>query len=78
MTTRTEHLQWCKTRALDYLKPGPYFSMDYAIASMVSDLGKHEETKHHLEFTVPLMFELRMAGKLNTPAELKHFIEGFN
>lgn len=76
--TRAEHLAWCKQRALEYLQPGPYFSIDDAMASMTSDLGKHEETRHHLQMTVPLMLQLRMAGKINTPEEVRKFIEGFN
>ena len=76
--TRQEHLNWCKQRALEYLQPGPYFSLDDAMASMVSDLGKHDETRHHVEVTVPLMFQLRMGGQLNTPDEMRKFIQGFN
>lgn len=76
--TREEHLKWCKDRALEYLEPGQYFNIDDAMASMASDLGKHEETRHHVNMTVPLMFQLRMAGQLNTAAEMRKFIEGFN
>lgn len=39
--TREEHLQWCKQRALEYLDQGNVVD---AIASMTSDLSKHEET----------------------------------
>lgn len=39
--TRQEHLAWCKRRALEYLDAGDY---PQALASMVSDLNKHEET----------------------------------
>lgn len=78
MATRAEHLAWCKQRALEYLEPGPYFSLNDAMASMVSDLGKHEETAHHVTMTCPLMFQLKMAGKLETAAEMRKFIEGFN
>ncbi len=38
---REQHLAWCKGRALQYLDRGDY---GQAIASMGSDLGKHEET----------------------------------
>lgn len=76
--TRQEHLDWCKQRALEYLQPGPYFSLDDAMASMSSDLGKHNETRHHVEMTIPLMFQLRLSGKLNTANEMRKFIEGFN
>lgn len=75
-TTREEHMRWCKERALEYLKPGPYFSVDEAMASMLSDLGKHDETRNHV--AGELMLRMRMAGKLNTPSEMKKFIEGFN
>lgn len=78
MMTRQEHLDWCKQRALEYLEPGQFFSLDDAMASMSSDLGKHEETRHHVATTVPLMAQLRMAGQLNTAAEMRKFIEGFN
>lgn len=78
-TTRDEHLRWCKQRALEYLDAkSPYFSIDDAMASMTSDLGKHDETRHHVSMTVPLMFQLHAAGKLNTAAEMRKFIEGFN
>jgi len=76
--TRAEHLSWCKQRALEYLNPGPYFSIDDAMASMASDLGKHDETRHHAIQTVPLMFQLRASGNLNTPEEMREFINGFN
>ena len=38
---RTEHMRWCKQRALEYLNHG---DLQSAVASMISDLGKHEET----------------------------------
>lgn len=38
---REEHLAWCKKRALEYLDKGDVQS---AIASMMSDLNKHEGT----------------------------------
>ncbi len=76
--TRQEHLDWCKTRALEYLQPGPYFSIDEAMASMASDLGKHEETRRDHQMTIGLMMSLRASGKLNTSGEMRRFIEGFN
>lgn len=42
MTTRKEHMQWCKKRALEYVSAGDLMN---AVASMTSDLGKHDETK---------------------------------
>ena len=41
MTTRAEHLAWCKTRALEYVESG---DLKGAQASMASDLTKHPET----------------------------------
>lgn len=76
--TRQDHLNWCKQRALEYLEPGQHFSLDDAMASMTSDLGKHDETRQHLDVTIPLMFSLRASGQLGTAAEMRKFIEGFN
>lgn len=39
--TRAEHLQWCKDRAMEYVRAGDY---QQAVASMLSDLSKHDET----------------------------------
>jgi hypothetical protein len=40
--TRAEHLAWAKARALDYVEAGDLAS---AVASMISDLGKHDELR---------------------------------
>ena len=75
-TSRDEHLQWCKKRALEYLEPGPYFSIQDALASMASDLGKHPDTARHAAIELGMM--MLMSGKLNTAEEMRKFIEGFN
>jgi Tfp pilus assembly protein PilF len=41
--TRQEHLDWCKKRALEYLDQGDVAN---AVTSMMSDMSKHEETRH--------------------------------
>lgn len=41
MTTREEHLQFCKDRAMDYVNQGKLLE---AVTSMMSDLTKHPET----------------------------------
>lgn len=41
-TTREEHMQWCKDRAMEYVRTGDLVN---AVASMMSDLEKHPETK---------------------------------
>ena len=71
--TREEHLQWCKDRALEYVKQG---DLQQAFASMCSDLNKHPETQNHIG--IGLGLGLLMIGKLNTQEEMRKFIEGFN
>lgn len=73
MTTRAEHLEWCKRRALEYVDAG---EMRNAVTSMFSDLRKHPETEDHPAIQLGMM--LRMAGKLDTARDVKSFIEGFN
>ena len=73
MTTREEHLTWCKERALEYVDNG---ELPNAYASMVSDLKKHEETSGHV--AIDLGIQLMMAGHLSSPDKMRHFIEGFN
>lgn len=71
--TRAEHLAWCKTRALQYVDEG---DLNNAFASLVSDLGKHEETRGHGAIELGLI--LLMAGQLVSPAAMRDFIEGCN
>lgn len=42
MRTREEHLEFCKTRALEYVERG---QLANAVASMGSDLKNHPETR---------------------------------
>ena len=72
MTSRAEHLQWCKDRALEYADRGDVAN---ALASMTSDLRKHPGTKDH--DGMELMMMLAIAGQSERPGELRHFIEGF-
>lgn len=71
--TREEHLQWSKTRALQYVNTG---DLTGAWASMVSDLGKHDELRDHSAIQLGTM--LQMGGFMNTAQEVRKFIEGFN
>lgn len=70
---RTEHLQWCKDRALEYVGTG---DLKNAFASFVSDMGKHDETHGHagLGLGSTLMF----GGHLKTAEDMEHWINGFN
>jgi hypothetical protein len=70
---RQEHLNWCKQRALEYIKTG---DVNNAWASMCSDMDKHPETKGHSAINLGTM--LIMSGGLSTATEMKKFIEGFN
>jgi hypothetical protein len=71
--SRTEHLDWCKKRALEYLDQG---DITNAFASMASDLEKHEETAQHPG--IMLGMQLAMAGNLITENQMRDFINGFN
>jgi len=71
--TRAEHLAWCKQRALEYVDAN---DLTQALASMGSDLNKHDETRNHAGMEIGLM--LKLNGHLNTAHEMRRFIEGFN
>ena len=71
--TRSEHLAFCKERALEYVNAG---DLGGALASMCSDLNKHSETENHAGIELGIM--LMMSGHLSTQAEMRKFIEGFN
>jgi hypothetical protein len=73
LTTRQEHLAWCKKRALEYCDIG---DVTQAFASMGSDLGKHPETENHA--AIQLGMTLLMGGQLDSPMKMRKFIEGFN
>jgi len=71
--TRAEHMEFCKKRALEYIK---YNDLDGAFQSMMSDLIKHDETRTHPGMMMGM--QLKMGGMLNTSAQMKKFIEDFN
>ena len=73
MTTRSEHMAWCKQRALEYANAG---DTQNALASMFSDLSKHPETENHVGIQLGTM--LMMTGSLSTKQEVIKFINGFN
>ena len=72
---RAEHLAWCKERAREYADQGDGAS---CIASLRSDLGKHEDTARSCQVVDALMLPLALAGHLDNPRELRKFVEGFN
>ena len=71
--TRSEHMQWCKDRAIQEIDRG---NVQEGFMSMVSDLGKHPETEGHIAIQLGMM--QLMGGFLNTPHAMKEFINGFN
>ena len=71
--TRSEHLDWCKKRALEYCDRGDTVN---AWTSMASDMAKHPETADHAAIQLGMM--QLMAGMLNSPQEMARFIRGFN
>lgn len=69
--TRQEHLEWAKTRALEYADQGDVTS---AVASITSDLAKHPETRGHGGLL--LMTMLAAGGHFDRPGELRRFHRG--
>ena len=69
--TRDEHLSWCKQRALEYLNRG---DITNAVASMGSDLMKHEDFRGITDKLMPLGMLYVMQ---NDHAGARRFIEGF-
>jgi hypothetical protein len=65
---RTEHLQWCKDRAIKYFATGDNAG---GAASFASDMSKHEETENHLALRF-MMIEL-MSGR-----SMIEYVQGFN
>lgn len=81
--TRTEHIAWCKWRALQELEYTGYSSdrrASNAYASMVSDLTKHEESASQLSSPAMqlVMAEGLRLSMFGTNEQMKHWIEGFN
>lgn len=71
--TRSEHLAWCKKRALAYVDAN---KNKQAFVSMGNDLEKHPETKGHSALALGML--LLWAGKLGSSHEMRTFINGFN
>jgi hypothetical protein len=72
-TTRSEHLEWCKKRAIEYCQMG---DIRQAFASMGSDLNKHPDTRHHP--AIGIGFKMMISGLLDDPQEMEKFIKGFH
>ena len=70
---RQEHLQWCKDRALEYVKQN---DLNNAFASFQSDMTKHPETDGHMALELGTM--LLISGNLSTAEQMTDWITGFN
>jgi hypothetical protein len=68
---RDEYLDWAKKRALEYLDRG---DIQNAIASMGSDLNKHEDFKGISQKLMPMAL---WAVINNDIREARRWIEGF-
>ena len=73
-TTREDHLQWCKDRAIEILDEKG--DAGEAYASFASDMTKHPETANHSAISLGLM--LMMGGHNDSVHKMKEFINGFN
>jgi len=69
--TRAEHLEWCKTRAREYLDAGDVAN---AMVSMLSDLGKHDGTESSARMGAVLM----LAVDQTDIGSVRRWVEGFN
>lgn len=69
--TRQEHLNWCKTRALEYVDQGDNKN---AMVSMLGDLGKHPDTENAASLAIMLMLTVDSSDK----NAVRSFITGFN
>lgn len=70
MTTRDEHLAFCKSRALAYVDAGDLVG---AAASMASDLSQHPETRYPPE----ILFLGALEAASGNPFTTRRWIEGF-
>jgi hypothetical protein len=68
--TRADHIRWCKMRAREYLRVG---DTQNAVTSMLSDLGKHPETRELQDAMGLIGIYTIQRG----PEEAARFIEGF-
>jgi hypothetical protein len=70
---REDHVEWCKSRAREYLKEGDLTS---AVASMLSDMQKHPETDTPALTAVGLVGIMEAAN--GNQQGVERFIDGFN
>lgn len=69
--TRSEHISWCKRRALEHLDRG---DVQNGVISMMSDLEKHPDTQG----TGGAMAGLSLIAMQGDVEYARKFIKGFN
>jgi hypothetical protein len=74
MTSRKDHLDWCKQRAIEYLDRG---DIAKAYASMISDIGKWEGGDLYDALTLAYISMDAMLFR-TTAADMRNWIDGFN
>lgn len=71
-TDRERHLSWCKDRATQLVNEGDHSG---AVASMVSDLRKHEAFSGEAYGMLALLGMMEIG---NGPQAVQRWIDGFN
>lgn len=71
---RSEHLRWCKNRAMEYVNRGEYAE---GVTSMLSDLSKHPETRAASEGVLAHLGMMELM-KGPTRESIQRYVEGFN
>jgi hypothetical protein len=73
--TRAEHLQWCKDRAMEYVKEGDLLQ---AVTSMMSDINKHPETGDKGGVLAMLGIMAAQQAQSGDREGVVRYIQGFN
>jgi hypothetical protein len=71
--SREDHLQWCKDRALEYVRAG---EINLAIESMQSDLRKHPET--NIDKYLQRAIDIEILFRPQLKDRVIKWIHGFN
>jgi hypothetical protein len=71
MTTREQHIAWAKERALEHVDRG---DLADAVAALIIDLGKHEETR---DIEIGVLRDALTVGQSSDAARVRRWIEEF-
>lgn len=70
MTTRDEHMEFCKRRALEYVDIG---ELAQAVQSMGSDLAAHPQTMQ----ATSILWIGHLEAETGDPEKVRRWIKGF-